>query len=359
MAAYMKFRYLLILLTGALLLSSAAHAEPASATRGQRDLARSDQRPRHVRVARHVLGKHFGDDRFDLHESDNFVMLHDTTSHRAAARVALLEHTYDRFFEAFKTFDGLRPVHRPLVCVVFAKRHDFVTYARRVDWLDMSWSGGYYSARTNRMALYDARRAGNEPENQTQPQSDGQKKAADDGQRPTVLLSSTDEAGASASPPLNVGAITHEAAHQLAFNSGLQRGGVMYPLWLSEGLACAFETNHAGQPFGIERINRTRLFELRRAMRGDGLIPLRRFITMTRPPTDDAQKLNAVYAQAWALFRFLFEHDREALSDYMRDLARERRGHRTRIELRREFTRAFGAIDELARKWRAHVETLR
>ncbi|MFW6060458.1 MAG: DUF1570 domain-containing protein [Phycisphaeraceae bacterium] len=348
----------MLLLTSAALAESASEADDAQAREALR-------RAQNVRWTQQVLDTHFQGSRFQLETTDHFVIVHDTDARRARLRARLLEQTHERFYDAFDSFASLNSPTKPLVCVLFADRNDFSRYAQQVDWLDMSWSGGYYSSRTNRMALYDAqpRQAqertapadahDHDTTERKQPRSNEPASASDD------HTASDSVNRASASPPLNLASTTHEAAHQLAFNSGLQQRRVMYPFWLSEGLACAFETNHADESFGLGQLNPTRLSDLRAAMQNGGLVPLNEFVTMTRPPTGDPQRLNAVYAQAWALFRFLYLHDRDKLATYLRRLAHTPHGSRPAGALRREFVETFGPIRALEKRWQVHLKTLR
>ncbi len=356
----MKLRDLLIALTGVFLLSSGLFAGNSAQA--------SDQPPRqdvrqdwNVRRAQYVLDKNFGEKRFKMHITDHFVMLYDTDDRRVAVRAALLEETYNNFFNAFGAFcDGLSSADHPLVCVLFSNRSDFAKYARQVDWLDMSWSGGYYSSRTNRMALYDARPPQPTAADTTKEAQDNVRQAsASQDEAPRLkLLSSASEAGASPSPPLNLASTTHEAAHQLAFNSGLQNARVMYPMWVSEGLACAFESTNLNQTFGLGRLNQARLYDLRQAAKQNRLATLKQFICVVRPPTHDPQQLNATYAQAWAVFRFFYLENREALSDYLHALAKLPAGVRDTVTLRAEFEKAFGPVEVMERQWQTHLQGL-
>ena len=60
--------------------------------------------------------------------------------------------------------------------------------------------------------------------------------------------------------------LSHELAHQVAYRSGLQRSGVMYAFWISEGLALNFETVDArkGGFAGENAPRRERLIEAHR-----------------------------------------------------------------------------------------------
>src|SRR5690349_23883131 len=86
---------------------------------------------------------------------------------------------------------------------------------------------GYYSARTNRVALYDL--------------------SADETAGPLGDAASRDEVTRRLSKfPSSVATVVHEAVHQLAFNTGLQVRYADNPMWVSEGLAMYFETPDFG-----------------------------------------------------------------------------------------------------------------
>jgi len=105
-------------------------------------------------------------------------------------------------------------------------------------------------------------------------------------------------------------------------------------------------------------LNPVRRQDLRRAHALGDLEPLPEFITRTRPPTRSSDGLNVAYAQAWALFRMLFEHRRPALIRYMRSLNDAPRGWRSSVTLHREFEQAFGPAEDLQRQWRRHLDAL-
>ena len=286
-----------------------------------------------------VLAQHF-DRSFDVHATDHFVVLHQTEKFIAAGRAALLETTYRHFEDTFlEAGFTLRPLDKPLVCVLFANEHDFSKYAKRVDWIDMSWSGGYYSSRTNRVALFDT---GGWP---------GSGTTADAADSRDAYYGATD-AATSATTLISLASTTHEAAHQLAFNTGLQTRGVMYPLWASEGLATNFESDAFFGDLGPHAPNATRQRDLMAAYRDDLLLPLDQFACLTEVPTSDPRMVSVVYAQAWELFRYLFVHERQGLIRYMDQLNHTPQGYRSRRQMHEEFVAAFGPSDALEARWR-------
>lgn len=283
-----------------------------------------------------------------IHRSDHFDIVFGSDPARAAMQAELLETTYRRFFEAFEGF-GITPVTDPLICLFFENKHDYLHYAQRVDRVDMSWTVAYYSARTNRIAFYRYGRPGLVANHHTA------SAAAHDNQ---LLVSAVTESRAHDAHPVSLASATHEAAHQLAFNGGLQKRGVRYPLWVSEGLATNFEMTDAHSKFGPAYDNPSRRHRLQQLDRLGALQPLSRFVTQTHPPTDDARATDAVYAQAWGLFRFLYQERPDDLSQYLADLRALPRGERSPAVLRAEFIHRFGPMEDVEHQWQAWIAAM-
>jgi hypothetical protein len=131
--------------------------------------------------------------------------------------------------------------HRPprgLVCVLLAQE-DFVAYGARADDVDVSWAVGYYAPRSNHL----------------------------------VITRGTDPR-----------TISHELAHMMSYNTGIQSRMRASPFWFTEGLATDFENT--------PEIYRARLEHGRR-------IPEAQFLRMTGPPPSG---ISDAYAQAWDYF---------------------------------------------------------
>lgn len=75
--------------------------------------------------------------------------------------------------------------------------------------------------------------------------------------------------------------ISHEMAHQLAFDCGLQTRGVMYPVWIGEGLATNFESPDDTALFLGP--NPSRQDRLARLVREGSLLPLTHLAVVTHP----------------------------------------------------------------------------
>lgn len=289
--------------------------------------------------------------RFSTHATERFMVMYATSDAWAAEVGTLLEQTHDQFYACLggAGFDLMRPDGR-LVCLWFASREAFDRYAWSVDRADMSWSDGYYSAKTNRVALFHQAAGGDYAGDHADsklvsaahvaPQrSDHEKNRRGRGRR------------------IDVAKTTHEAAHQLAFNSGLQRRGVIYPLWASEGLATNFEADAAGRmgPCADNTVRRHRLVTARE--RGK-LLPLEQLITLTDVSIDPPRAPRVLYAEAWGFFRFLFQERPESLAAYYEALAKLNEGWRPAHVLRREFVEAFGPIAPLRQDWEQFLAEL-
>jgi hypothetical protein len=214
--------------------------------------------------------------------------------------------------------------------------------------MDLSWLDGYYSTLTNRVAVVQPSVRTPQRELDDSPRTgDIRITLASKQQSEKVLPMSPSER------PLDVTRLTHELAHQLAFNSGLQKRGVMYPVWVSEGLATNFETSDSAGASAIPS-NSARSSCLASTYAAGEMTPLRQFVVQTRVPADiDASRRH--YAQAWAFFRFMLTERPESLRQYLSRIARLPAGRRNDDTLLNEFIEVFGAPEALDAAWNAFV----
>ncbi|MCP4811924.1 MAG: DUF1570 domain-containing protein, partial [Planctomycetaceae bacterium] len=119
-----------------------------------------------------------------------------------------------------------------------------------------------------------------------------------------------------------VATVVHEATHQLAYNSGLQKRYTDNPFWVSEGMAIFFETPDLKSTKGwrtLGGVNRVNLFNFRKYLArrpGDSLQTL-----VSRDQRFQDPKLAAdAYAEAWALNYFLLRTRKEQYAEYLRKL---------------------------------------
>lgn len=281
---------------------------------------------------------------FDTVESDHFRLLIDTEAARPdmGATVGLLESTHNAFFAAFPAsrFD-LGPLREPVTWVCFQASDQFSRYARLADRRDMSHLRGYYSARTNRVALL----------------MDDLSIASTARSSRMTSNATEDHAAADTLAPRRIDRrISHEAVHQLAFNSGLYHRGVMYPLWAGEGLATNFERITV-DPIGPAHDNPDRRSRLVEAARAGRLVPLSQFAVLVRLPRDPGDAADR-YAQAWGLFHFLYRRHPAQLAKYLTAAAHTPPGWRDPQSLADAFTDAFGPIAPLSAEFLAWVDQL-
>jgi hypothetical protein len=107
----------------------------------------------------------------------------------------------------------------PMRIVFIRDRAEFVAFAGRYDGVEASRMGGYYATASNRVVLYDDRTTDSFAQALNSADESERAAAARDAARVTRRK------------------IAHEAAHLLAYNTGVQTPGVEYPAWFTEGLA--------------------------------------------------------------------------------------------------------------------------
>ncbi len=216
-----------------------------------------------------------------------------------------------------------------LVALVFADRTQYAAYGQSELGQAAGAVVGYYSLATNRISTFDM--TGTEPLRQTGSRLGMTK-------RMNQILS---QPGASKT----IATVIHEATHQLAFNSGLQRRFADNPLWLSEGLAIYFETPDVTSSRGWRKIGG--LHEVRlRTMRQ--YLPSRPQDSLFTLLTDDnrfrdTQHAEVAYAEAWALVYYLLRQRSDEFGHYLRNVANKPvLGQDTAEERLQDFSQAFG-----------------
>lgn len=261
---------------------------------------------------------------------------------RMVAVTELLEHSHTRFYRSLQEAGfRLNALSTPLHCRFFDDRDAFDRYAWETERQRLPWIDSYYSPRTNRVAFLLARST----EEESCP-------TCDRFDTPTFR----DLQPVAGHHPGNLRMrIAHEAAHQLAFNSGLQARGVMYPFWVTEGLAASFETDGPLGPGETHPLRRTHLVD---AWHADHLRPLNEFLIMVEPDSRSREELNTLYAQAWGIFNFLFVHYPDELRDYLARLAESRPGRRLPSARLRDVTDTLPPLHELREGWHHYLDTL-
>lgn len=315
-----------------------------------------------------------------LRKTAHYMLVYDTPHAWAESRANLLERAYANFYHVMKQagFDP-EPIDCHLVGVLFNDHRKYLAYGKQRDGLDVSLTGGYYSPRTNRIAMFNAAsdpkldkpRAQMAQLEQTIDQARARADAAAESGDSSLaqhyrgiqthaveqlsLMRNQFERMAGLN---NISQTIHEATHQLAFNSGIQSRFVLNPFWLSEGLATSFETMMPAASTGPADDNFSRRRALTQAVGAGQLIPLATFITRVQIADANDDQRERLYGQAWGLFHFLYTTRRPALIRFMQQTAAGRGGHDA-MGLTASFRQAFGPIDKLDAAWRAWLSQLR
>jgi hypothetical protein len=287
---------------------------------------------------------------FQSTTTEHFVLFHEPGAGYVAGACQTLEYAYTYFYDVFSQagLDLSRSEDR-LVWICFPRKSSFSTYALQVEGMDLSWLDGYYSTLTNRVAIVQT-------DQRTRRREEGVPLSGS-GLRTVVAAHKSPREGvlamAAAGPQFDVTRLTHELAHQLSFNSGIQKRGVMYPLWVSEGLATNFEFDGTGSA-GSEDGNMARCNGLLETYAAGALVPLRQFVVQTTV-SPDLHAGRRTYAQAWGFFRFILAEHPASLRFYLQRVAKGRLDHRDAATLLAEFTEAFGSPEMLEESWQAFV----
>jgi hypothetical protein len=199
----------------------------------------------------------------------------------------------ERFEEMYRSFVAYFSVRGfnlqqppfPLVAVVWKNKEDFQRYAARDGQKPKEGLVGYYSNTTNRVSLYDT---GNRQSNPAEWQH-------------------------------NLATVTHEAAHQTAFNTGIHNRFSPPPLWVAEGLGTLFEArgvnNSRAYTSQNDRINRERFEDFKRyRANGRNVDSLMQLVSSDRAFERDA---GAAYAEAWMFTFFLIETQPREYAKYL------------------------------------------
>ena len=286
---------------------------------------------------------------FRIHSTAHYVICYNTSEEYARWCGALFERLHRGFFGYWKN-QGLELAEpqTPLPAVVFDSKQAYTDYAAQElgEASARAISFGYYSLRSNRVAMYDLT-------------------GADDAARSSRAgtLATINRLLAQPGAEFNVATIVHEATHQLAFNSGLQTRYADIPLWVSEGMAIYFETPDLRSSRGwrtIGAVNHRRLNTFRLGLSGRPENSLETMLADHARFRDTSTAAEA-YAEAWALNYYLIKTRTDDYVRYMRLLAEKQPlvsdDPAARLE---EFKSIFGDdLNELDAEFLKYMQRLR
>ncbi|MGP1346708.1 MAG: DUF1570 domain-containing protein [Phycisphaerales bacterium] len=309
--------------------------------------------------------------RFARIESDAFVVFSDADRVWTDQRMRLLESTRDRVERAMERL-GV-PHHDPgrkLIVILFDRREDYRAFALAHDGVSADWVAGYYATRPNHIVFYHDR---------TRPDIaeaveviEGWQAEARDLRREAIRVRARESAERAEAMVAQARALEthatverrkleafteenstakaiHEAAHQLAFNCGLQSRRHVYPFWLTEGWATNFETDSPHMAFGPDHDHEPRMASWSDVVDGRRWMDMRSFVRLTDLTTTDGEVASDLYAQAYAVFRHLHRTQRAALGAYFQDIADEPAGEISADRLEALFERRFGDPERIER----------
>jgi len=313
--------------------------------------------------------------RFKLTHSGHFTVLSDCDEQGAQTQADAMEDTYLLYYKNVAAI-GLRPMppDRRLVCVLFEKFDDYTDFLKQFEGMQNSWAGGFYSWRTNRAIFFQDRdnpafkevhakivelEASNkqlheEMEALGAGQTAKRLKIQDQLKHNNSLLEKINARLNLVGRISTLSKTRHEAAHQLLFNSGVQKRGKAYPFWVAEGLAIMFESTDSQGRAGPSLVNTYRLSSYRRCERDGQLIPLADLLHFVPADNDAVEKVAARYAQAWGLTHYLWNKQPRQLATYLKNMEEKENPDWDRL-----FAACFGDdINALEVTVKAYVEAM-
>ena len=265
--------------------------------------------PYSIREMQERLEAEFGR-QMDVTATGHYLVVH------PASKAEVWAERFEQMYREFVHNFGVRgistqPPELPLVAIVFTRQEDFLRYAIHDGVRAGSGMLGYYSPKSNRVALFDI--------------GAGKTTASDWRQ--------------------NAATVIHETAHQVAFNTGVHSRFTVTPRWLAEGLGTMFEAPGVWDPQTYprvaDRINRSRFADFKgyaAPRHSPGTV--QELVASDRPFERDAV---AAYAESWALTFYLAETQSRAYAEYLRkSAARATFAPYSPPERIADFTAAFG-----------------
>lgn len=309
--------------------------------------------------------------RMHRYETAHFVTLSDCDATWTREKSALLERTHHQFFRWVSQIGlDLLPPERKLLCIIFRDYEQYRSFAQRVDNVDAPWAGGYFATRANRVVLFDDRnspsiveamsklaeherkvaetreRARQTARNGMQSMADSLNAGAD---RLEAEIRANKERIRAHAERMSTAKTIHESVHMLSYNTGLQQPGRVYPFWISEGLATAFETGDPARPFGPRERYQPREDSFDRVMEEGRLIPLEKVVTVAAGIAGADELGDPVYAQSYLLFVYLSRTAPDSMKRYLRELNRLPNGYYTPEYHLTLFENHFGRVDAVER----------
>lgn len=292
---------------------------------------------------------------FNEHETRHWVILSDARWDTIEHVGRHLEATLHQFSRVCRLLGATRPMPTErMLCIVFSEAEAFKDFAGAGDGLqiDPEHVGGYFSPSAEWILFYEPRglpgleSARRELDEDEASPPDDEEQAREHERRINEHRDALDDLEIGLRTSLAV----HEATHQLAWITEFtdHRGG--WNLWLHEGFATCFETHDTSRAFGPTHESPFRRDQFVNAMNESTLVPLEELLVIRDFDGIAPERLNVIYAQSYALVRWLWRFRRTQLNGYIRSL-RENPDYVFPRDQLKAFEDAFGPIDRLERRW--------
>lgn len=289
--------------------------------------------------------------RFMDYETKRFIVLSDAAPGWSRKQAALLDRTYHQF-KRFARRLGVKPkpLRHKLVCVLFQEHADYRNFARTRDGVTADWISGYYSPKNDRIVFYNIETNPDFAE-AIQVSESAERIAKVEGHTPAARGRLREEYQKAA-----IATVVHEAVHQLSFHTRIQSPQIQNPLWLSEGLATAFETDRPNRSFGPDHVYDLREEQFTELLDAGKLIPLRELVTYSNMPDNEDDTIAAVYHQSYSLVTWMCRFRKSQMRDFLAALRSERPGRPSARRQLQIFEKAFGKVGAVEKAWLRHVE---
>jgi len=311
--------------------------------------------------------------RFTEYQTKRFIVLSDAESTWTRRQAQRLERTYHQFHRFTRRLD-LRPLplKHKLVCILFKDRDAYRGFARTHDDVTDFWIAGYYAPMHDRVVFYrgDANPSVVKARGQLdemradiasldreahQAEREGRHDWADvlrqHGQRYRRHVKQETRRVDQFAEQVSTATTVHETVHQLSFHTGIQSPRCQYPLWLSEGLATAFETDSTGHAFGPDHEYAPRREMFEQLLREDGLIDLAELVTWASIPDGGDELVHGAYQQFYALMTWMSRFRTQELRCFLESMLIHPVRSPDSTRYRQLFEQAFGDIDRLEAAW--------
>lgn len=304
-------------------------------------------------------------------ETSHFVVVSNCDSGWTRRREALLERAYHEVMRfAEKIGASVYPAREKMVCVMIRDHAAYKSFGETHDRVHEHWVAGYYAGGSNRVVLYNdetnpalveagrkldeferqaeaAQRAARDAARRSDPRAEAMRAQAE---QLTAYVETQRKTLGEATTIRSESKTVHEAAHLIAYNCGLQSRAHRYPLWITEGLATCFETDNPDRSFGPDRAFAPREEQFDEVRASGVLEGLTAFVGRMRP-SSEADKADAEYAQAYALFRFVARFHADELAGLLADIRAEPSGDIDALRHVELFEARFGRADRFERRW--------